>query len=203
VNERAGHGASLAHTIGIVRARRITRGAAGFTIVELMVVVGILGVLAAIAVVSYARYAQRAHVSEAYNMLGMIRMRQESYRSEFSQYCDVAGNSGTTGAVGTYFPDGVTPGRQAAPWTGNAALAQRWAQLGINPTHAVYYRYDSPAGNPGVAPAFGSGLGYSSAPNQDYWWAAHAYGNLDGDSVRSTFEAFSMTNGVWVSNETE
>jgi type II secretory pathway pseudopilin PulG len=148
-------------------------------------------------VVSYVRYAQRAHSTEAYNMLGMIRMRQESYRSEFSQYCDVssAAHDGTSGAIGNRWP-ASTPGRTPVAWF--TGLPPEWTQLGVNPTGQVYYRYDTEAGNPGVVPAFGGGLGYGSAPNQDVWWAAHAYGDLDGDGRQSTFEAFSLSNGVWV-----
>jgi type IV pilus assembly protein PilA len=177
--------------------RRSGRRLVGFTLVELMVVVAILGVLAAIAIVSYARYAQRAHSTEAYNLLGMIRMRQESYRSEFSQYCDVSSGShdGNSGAATSYWP-ASTPGRRPVDWY--ASVPAEWTQLGVRPTGAVYYRYDSVAGNPGVVPSFGGGLGYTSAPNQDAWWAAHAYGDLDGDGVLSTFEAFSLSNSVWV-----
>jgi len=63
----------------------------------------------------------------------------------------------------------------------------------------VYFRYDTVAGLPGVIPGYGGGLNYSSAPDRVPWWVAHAYGDLDGNGVRSTFEAFSMSSGIWVS----
>jgi type IV pilus assembly protein PilA len=177
-------------------ARLARQSAKGFTLVELMVVVAVLGVLSAIAIVSYQRYAQRAKVTEAYNLLGMIRMRQESYRSEFSQYCDVSGAGGTSGAMPSTTQPASAPGRTAADW---GTPPNEWIALGVRPTGPVYFRYAAVAGNPGVVPGFGGGLGYSASPNQDAWWAAHAYGDLDGDGTRSTFEAFSMNNGVWVS----
>jgi type IV pilus assembly protein PilA len=184
--------------------RRPTRLAAeGFTLVELMVVVAILGVLAAVAVVSFRKYTLRARVSEAYGMLGTIRMRQESYRSEFSQYCDVssASHNGTEGSISSTWPTSA-PTPTTADW--NAGLPTEWSQLGVRASGPVYFRYDTVAGNPGVSPSvLGSDLNYASSPNQDAWWAAHAYGDLDGDSQKSTFEATSLNNGIWVRNETE
>ncbi len=176
----------------------------GFTLVELMVVVAILAVLAAVAVVSFRKYTLRARVSEAYGMLGTIRMRQESYRSEFSQYCDVssASHTGTEGSVVGQWP-GSAPTPRPADWY--AGLPAEWTQLGVRPSGPVYFRYSTVAGNPGVTPSvLGSDLNYGAmGANQDAWWAADALGDLDGDGVRSTFEATSISDGVWVKDETE
>lgn len=184
-------------------ARTKGRSERGFTLVELMIVVAILGVLAAVAIVSYRRYVLRARVNEAYSMLGMIRMRQESYRSEFSQYCDVSGptHDGTTGALGTFWPSSA-PGRDPVDWYAGLPANSEWNQLGVRPTGMVYFRYDTVAGQPGVTPAFGGGLNYG-ASSGDAWWAGHAYGDLDGNGVRSTFEAFSLADGIWVGPRTE
>lgn len=186
-----------------MQLRTVRRSSAGFTLVELMVVVAILAVLASIAVVSFRKYARKARLSEAYGMLGMIRMRQESYRSEFSQYCDVssASHNGTDGSVAGQWPSSA-PSPVAVDWF--SGVPAEWSQLGIRPSGAVFFRYDTVAGNPGVTPnVFGSDLNYSASPNQDAWWAAHALGDLDGDNVKSTFEATSLNQGIWVSNETE
>lgn len=46
----------------------------GFTIIELMIVIGILGVIASIAVPSYLDYVMRGKVTEAVNLLGGLKM---------------------------------------------------------------------------------------------------------------------------------
>ena len=192
------------HETPAMRTRRTIRAAqAGFTLVELMIVVAILGILAAISIVSFRRYILRTRVQEAYSNLSLIRQRQESYRSEFSQYADPSG-TGTSSNVNlsgsVYTPSTPAPGVSPTAWGGPYPL---WDQLGFRPTGLLYYRYASTSGGPGVVPATGSGLGYSSSPNQDTWFIAHAYGNINGNSITSTFEIFSPVPTIYTVNELE
>jgi type IV pilus assembly protein PilA len=46
----------------------------GFTIIELMIVIGIIGVLASIAVPMYNDYMKRSKVSETVNLISAVRM---------------------------------------------------------------------------------------------------------------------------------
>lgn len=156
----------------------------GYSLVELMIVVLIIGVLSAVAVPVFRSYSYVARTAEATTFLGDIRQRQESYRSEFGQYCAV---SGTT--WGTYTPS-TTPGASPVAWPGGA----NWTQLGATPNGPVRFQYASIAGPPGTTPP--GGLGYDGS---DFWSVSQALGDLDEDGTLVTFEAYSGSVGIWVS----
>jgi type IV pilus assembly protein PilE len=64
--------------------------AAGFTLIELMIVVAIIAILAAIALPVYKNYITRSKLSEAYNNLAAYRVSMEQYYQDNRNY-------GTTG----------------------------------------------------------------------------------------------------------
>jgi type IV pilus assembly protein PilA len=59
---------------------------AGFTLVELMVVVAIIGILATLAIPQYNRFQARARQSEARIQLGAIRTIENAWLSDRSSY---------------------------------------------------------------------------------------------------------------------
>ena len=59
------------------------RTQAGFTLIELMIVIAILGILAAIAIPAYQDYSIRAKISEAINTASPAKLAvSEYYQSE-------------------------------------------------------------------------------------------------------------------------
>ena len=58
----------------------------GFTLMELMIVVGIIGILAAISIPSFMRFQARAKQSEAKSNLGAIFKTQKAYHAEKDTY---------------------------------------------------------------------------------------------------------------------
>lgn len=62
------------------------RKAAGFTIIELMIVVMVLAILAAIAIPSYQQYMMRGKITEATANLSDVRLRLEKFYADNRNY---------------------------------------------------------------------------------------------------------------------
>jgi type IV pilus assembly protein PilA len=108
---------------------------AGFTLIELMIVVGIIGVLAAIAVPNFISYQARSRRSEAYVNLAAIARIQSTYYAERGEYFE----AGSWPIV----PDGDLSTRKME-W--DAASEAAYAELGWRPEGQVFYAYDTNAG---------------------------------------------------------
>jgi type IV pilus assembly protein PilA len=65
---------------------KILRSQKGFTLIELMIVVGIIGILVAIAAPNFSRYQSKARQSEAKIALSAIYAAEKSFFSEYSAY---------------------------------------------------------------------------------------------------------------------
>src|ERR1700747_1487855 len=66
----------------------------GFTLIELIVVVGIAAILAALAAQSYTRYVFRSHRTDAHQMLMAIAQAQERWYATYNRYADDLGKLG-------------------------------------------------------------------------------------------------------------
>lgn len=72
----------------------------GFTLIELMIVVGIIGILVAIAAPNFSRYQSKARQSEAKIALAAIYGSEKSFYSEYAAYIS------SMDAIG-YSPEGA------------------------------------------------------------------------------------------------
>ena len=101
---------------------------AGFTLIELMMVVAIIGALVAIAVPSFLRYQLRAKRSEAYANLEAIAKSETIYYATNGLYFD----------TGVSMPGALSSARRT--WTPAAETA--FAPIGFRPEGNVYFDYD-------------------------------------------------------------
>jgi len=73
----------------------------GFTLIELMIVVGILGILAAIAYPNYMEYIQRSNRSEGQALLQDAAASQERFFAQNNGYVTTAADIAKLGMRGT------------------------------------------------------------------------------------------------------
>lgn len=164
---------------------------AGFTLVELMIVVAILSILAAVTLPMMGAYIYKSKASEATGFLNEIKARQESYRADFGQYCDVSGTQGNL------YPS-TTPRDFTQDWPAVLPSPPYWNQLGaVPPGRKSFFIYSSVAGLPTETPGtrgFSSERGYTGV---DFWFISTAIADLDGDGRRVTIESYSHSKALW------
>ena len=134
---------------------------AGFTLIELMVVVAIIGILAVIAIPNFLSYQARSRRSEAYMNLAAVARLQTAYLAERGEYFE----------AGTWPDFTAYGGLSARKMEWDAASELAYAELGWQPEGQVYYAYDT---NTGATPCTCSTC-----------FTATAAGDVDDDDLNS------------------
>jgi prepilin-type N-terminal cleavage/methylation domain-containing protein len=135
------------------RAMLLRKPRAGFTLIEIMIVVALIGILSAVAIPGYKNYQARSRRTEAYmNLSAMIRT-EDAYYAEHQAYVGMAGGSPPS-------VPGPPDGAFKRPWT--AADEASFSTIGWSPEGSIYYDYalnvagcTCPAGTCVIAAAYG------------------------------------------------
>ena len=142
---------------------------AGFTLIELMIVVAIIGILAAVAIPAFLKYIKRSKTTEA--SMNIRRL----YDSSVSYYdTDHATPDGSI--VVAQFPTDTGPHPALADIGATKVITEDWTNatwqalnFAVSDPHYYAYQYNSA----------GSSIGAT--------FVASAFGDLDSDATYSTF----------------
>lgn len=143
---------------------RPTVRAAGFTLVEVLLVVLILGALSAISLPLLANYQLKSKTAEGKTNLGAIRVGEEDYFSEFEVYLGVDPEPATV------------PG---ATRVGFDEAGSGFADLGFDPEGNVFFSYGVAASADGVGYTADAGADIDGNGIVQFW----GYTKPDGSNV--------------------
>jgi len=135
---------------------------AGFTLVELMIVVVIIMILAALGTIGFRRWVARARTTEAVAMLAEMNSKEQTYRMEFGTFLPLRADGNATlpspdESTAAFFPvspssSGFESSRTANSIGNSATWPASWRAAGVSPRDtSLYCTYMTNAGGAGQA----------------------------------------------------
>ena len=114
----------------------------GFTLIELMIVVGIIGLIASLAIPNYLRFTAKASRTE---MLETVSKLHLYFKNTYENVGTMSTSSTVApGVSSTVNPSGATPVGQSTSWNGSLA---GWSDFQFPPDGGVKMRYSYTMGN--------------------------------------------------------
>jgi prepilin-type N-terminal cleavage/methylation domain-containing protein len=156
------------------------RSSAGFTLVELMIVVAIIGIISALAVSMLWKRSYEASVPDAVVVMKTLAAAEEQYRALNQVYYDIPDGS-------QWYPTLAGENQKRSFWMAtreaNDSKSNDWYRLGPDIRQPVQFQFRVDAGIPGDNPttSLGSaGITLPAANPVEIWYLVQARGRVKG-----------------------
>ena len=164
--------------------RKLKKGAKGFTLIELMIVVAIIGILAAVAIPAFMKYIRRSKTSEATMNLRKI------FDGSIAYYQKDQSARGQAQLVNKQFPDTAEAPEGWAGSTCEGGNSQKFVPDGDTWTADTWQRLDFAVSDPFLYLYTYESEGFDTEAQ----FTARANGDLNCDGRLSTFERIGTVN---------
>jgi prepilin-type N-terminal cleavage/methylation domain-containing protein len=128
-----------------MRSPKRSRNQGGFTLIELMIVIGLIGVIAAIAIPTFMTYQARSRRTEGTTNVAGIARAYTVYHADKGKFPDMVVETAALGAAESTLPNPLAHGLAAPsttklPW--DAPTEAFFSIVGWRPEGNVFYTYD-------------------------------------------------------------